>query len=37
VVNDIPLNSYEYHNTVYYRQLAQAETNGDAGSVLHLD
>lgn len=37
VVNDLPVNSFGYYNSSYYRQLEAADAEVAASSVLHLD
>lgn len=37
VINDVPLNNYQYYNNIYYRQLEQAEVDEAGVSLLHLD
>jgi capsular exopolysaccharide synthesis family protein len=35
VINDVPLNNYQYYNNVYYRQLEQNEVES-TGEILNL-
>ncbi len=36
VVNDVPMSNYQYRDSLYYKQLAEAEASEEASSVLHL-
>ena len=37
VVNDLPLSSYKYYSSTYYRQLEDSEVERAGNSLLHLD